>query len=301
MPSFIKCVQWWLFLSKLWLVVCSQVNGISHCGSSLLCSAFLDWPPTSLCNINFCVENILVLFTEASSTTRHSTSLLWLSQVSSPSSITVIYMPRSWKPVLFENNWPMSSRWSSQPVFVTPYHCPTHPRLTLNGYQTHLTPKPSTDFVKTLPKHVSGEVIASSPPEWVPWARGSLSLQPGGFEGWSVLAATWQSNFRAACAPSRPERFLLPHGQRCCQSNMLCYMPRNKMFPGRNKVKRLNRVPRHGASPTSGWDFSGKLGPHPPQPLAGQTPAPVAAHCGHFLLLYSKPPASKWHTRRHIC
>lgn len=164
MPSFIKCVQWWLFLSKLWLVVCSQVNGISHCGSSLLCSAFLDWPPTSLCNINFCVENILVLFTEASSTTRHSTSLLWLSQVSSPSSITVIYMPRSWKPVLFENNWPMSSRWSSQPVFVTPYHCPTHPRLTLNGYQTHLTPKPSTDFVKTLPKHVSGEVIASSLP-----------------------------------------------------------------------------------------------------------------------------------------
>lgn len=36
MPSFIQCVQWWLFLSKLWLVVCLQDNHISHCGSLLL-------------------------------------------------------------------------------------------------------------------------------------------------------------------------------------------------------------------------------------------------------------------------
>lgn len=142
--------------------------------SLLLFLVLLDWPPTSRCNINFCVENLFVHLTESLNITRHSTSLLRLRQVSTHSYATVIYMPRSCKTVLLENNWQMSARWSNQSVFVTPHGCPVHPRLALNGYQPHLTPKAISDFVKTLPKHINGKVISSSQPEWmspVSWGR----------------------------------------------------------------------------------------------------------------------------------
>lgn len=144
-PSFIRCVQRWLFLSKLWLVVCSQVSCISRCGSLLLFFVLLDWPPTWLHGISFCVKNLFVPLIEALNTIRHSSSLLWLCQVSTHSYVTVTHMPRNWKIVLLENNWQMSARWSSQPAFVTPYCCPAHPSFALNGYQNHLTQKHISD------------------------------------------------------------------------------------------------------------------------------------------------------------
>lgn len=292
-------VQWWLFLGKLWLLVCSQVNCISLCGSLLLFLVLLDWPPTSLCNINFCVENLFVHLTESLNTTRHSTSLLRLRQVSTHSYATVIYMPRSCKTVLLENNWQMSARWSNQSVFVTPHGCPVHPRLALNGYQPHLTPKAISDFVKTLPKHINGKVISSSQPEWmspVSWGRPLSS-------GLVVLVAGLYSSYPTEQFQScpRPQIDLSPFS--CLMLKVVVTdMPSNKTFPGTNQVKDWTVYLAAVSASLMGGISPGSWGCAPPgPPLTVRTPTPIATHCGHFLPLHSKPPASKWHIRRHIC
>lgn len=164
------------------------------------------------------LKTFFVHLTESLNTTRHSTSLLRLCEVSTQSYATVIYMPRSCKTVLLENNWQMFARWSNQSVFVTAHSSQYTPDWLLMDTQPHFTPKAISDFVKTLPlpKHISGSYLFITTRVSPKKVRETSLFRLCSFGDWSAQLLRNRAVLELPMPPDRPESFLLPHAH-CCQ------------------------------------------------------------------------------------
>lgn len=203
------------FSEQIFLVVCSKINHIfSHCGSLLLFFAIPDL--LHHCAIFFFVSKI---FLSVKLWTPRGIKPVCYGLVRFQQLSHYICMLSSWKTV--PGKWLADVCKVKPPAcFVTLHNCSEHPRLELDGCQTHLTLKWDADSVETLPKYLSDKVLASAHPRWVQWTEWGPSLWPL-WLWWLVCTSSHPAAqfWSCPCSSEGLDLTHLPHARRSCHKH----------------------------------------------------------------------------------